>query len=506
MPYERNVINLMQPINIRNLTFAYPGQPPLFDNCQLDFNSNWRLGLLGRNGRGKTTLMNILRGRLDYRGTVTTNLAFNYFPLTINDPTTFADPALLASSADRNLEQWQIERELGLMGVDPALLWQPYQTLSGGEQTKVQLATLFAQTGAFLLLDEPTNHLDQASRQQVANYLVQKQRGFIITSHDQAFLDQVIDHTLVIERHQLVLLQGNYSAYRCQKDRRDEEARANNRQLQAEIKTLKKARQRQAQWAQQAENEKKHNALADKGFIGAKAAKMMKKTVTTTHHLNQAISDRVGLLKDVESVVPLTINYQPDYHQTLLTLNQVAIVIAGHQLFQPVSATLKQHEQVALVGPNGAGKSSLIRVILNHFPGNISGEISHPADLTISYVRQDCTDNHGTLDQFAADFALPYDQLLNILRKLGMARTTFNILIEDMSMGQQKKVELARSLLTPAQLYIWDEPLNYLDTYNQRQLVDLIKEYQPPLLFVEHDRHFITEVASRQVSIVPLDR
>ncbi len=164
------------------------------------------------------------------------------------------------------------------------------------------------------MLDEPTNHLDQASRQQVANYLVQKQRGFIITSHDQAFLDQVIDHTLVIERHQLVLLQGNYSAYRRQKDRRDEEARANNRQLQAEIKTLKKARQRQAQWAQQAENEKKHNAHADKGFIGAKAAKMMKKTVTTTHHLNQAISDRVGLLKDVESVVPLTINYQPDYH------------------------------------------------------------------------------------------------------------------------------------------------------------------------------------------------
>lgn len=74
---------------------------------------------MGRNGRGKTTLMNILRGRLDYRGTVTTNLAFNYFPLTINDPTTFAGPALLAGSADRNLEQWQIERELGLMGVDP---------------------------------------------------------------------------------------------------------------------------------------------------------------------------------------------------------------------------------------------------------------------------------------------------------------------------------------------------------------------------------------------------
>lgn len=144
----------MQTIAIRNLTFAYPGQPPLFTDCSLDFNSNWRLGLLGRNGRGKTTLMQILQGRRAYQGKVASRLKFAYFPLKITDPTLLSGDALLAACPNQTLEKWQIERKLGLMGADPALLWQPYQSLSGGERTKVQLAVLFAQDDA--LMSQPT--------------------------------------------------------------------------------------------------------------------------------------------------------------------------------------------------------------------------------------------------------------------------------------------------------------------------------------------------------------
>lgn len=129
------------------------------------------------------------------------------------------------------------------MGVDPALLWQPFATLSGGEQTKVLLAALFAQPGVFPLLDEPTNHLDTRGRQEVAAYLRAKQQGFIITSHDQAFLDRVIDHTLVIERHQLVLERGNYSTYFAQKKRSDQAAIATNDRLHADIQRLHAAKQ-----------------------------------------------------------------------------------------------------------------------------------------------------------------------------------------------------------------------------------------------------------------------
>ena len=493
----------MQTITIRNLNFAYPGQPALFTDCNLDFNSNWRLGLVGRNGRGKTTLLQILQGRWDYRGRVTSKLNFAYFPLTIADPALLSGDALLTACPNPALEQWQVERELGLMGVDPALLWQPYQTLSGGEHTKVQLAALFAQDDSFFL-DEPTNHLDLPGRRQVAAYLARKQSGFIITSHDQDFLDQVIDHTLVIERHQLVLSQGNYSTYFHQKEQRDQHAQATNRQLRAEIKDLKATRQQRLQWAQRAEGEKKGNSHTDKGFIGAKAARMMKKTVSTANRLDQAITERQGLLENVEEVVPLTLNYQPAHQQTLLSLDQVSLALAGQQFFRPLTCTVHRQEQLALVGPNGVGKSSLIKAIAGRFMGELSGKISRPTGITVSYVRQDYATNTGSLRQFADRYSLPYDLLLSLLRKLGMDRATFTVPIEQMSMGQQKKVELARSLLTPAQLYVWDEPLNYLDTYNQQQLIQLVKEYRPPLLFVEHDQHFINAVASQQVPVTPL--
>ncbi|MGN1279336.1 MAG: ATP-binding cassette domain-containing protein, partial [Limosilactobacillus sp.] len=114
-------------ITINNLTFAYPGQDSLFDHCQLNIDGSWKLGLLGRNGRGKTTLMKILLGQLKFQGQVQSNLPFTYFPQPISDPADLAWEAL--SNVNPRLEQWQVERELRLMEVDPALLWQPFATL-----------------------------------------------------------------------------------------------------------------------------------------------------------------------------------------------------------------------------------------------------------------------------------------------------------------------------------------------------------------------------------------
>lgn len=489
----------MQPITIRHLNFAYPGQKLLFNDCNLDWNSNWKLGLLGRNGRGKTTLMKILLHKLNYQGTVTSQLKFSYFPLKVAQPEQLAGQALLDALGNPQLEEWQVERELGIMKGDSGLLWQPYATLSGGEQTKLQLAVLFAQKNVFMLLDEPTNHLDQNGRQQLADYLASKKQGFIITSHDQAFLDQIIDHCLVIEQQQLVLTHGNYSAYFNQKARRDQEAIAKNNQLKKEIGVLKQRRQRQQQWAQQAEKEKQHNAHADTGFLGAKAARLMKRATTTGNRLSTAITQKKGLMEEVETIDRLPLNFTESHHQQLLNMESVSLGIDGHQLFQPLSFQVNQHDQVALLGNNGTGKSSLIRAINNTFPGQVNGQIHLAYGINVSYVRQNYSTNYGLLSDFAQHNHLDYERLLTILRKLGMERNVFSIPIEKMSMGQQKKVELAQSLATPAHLYIWDEPLNYLDTYNQEQLIQLIKDYQPPLLFVEHDRHFIDAVASKRV-------
>ena len=172
-------------------------------------------------------------------------------------------------------------------------------------------------------------------------------------------------------------------------------------------------------------------------------------------------------------------------------------------LFAPVRFSIEQNQCVALTGPNGIGKSSIIQYLLGDFTGRVVGEAKQPQQLTISYVRQNYEDNKGTLSEFAEKNQVDYQAFLNNLLKLGMEREVFHNKIEQMSMGQRKKVELAKSLSQDAELYIWDEPLNYLDVFNQEQLEQLILENKPPMLIVDHDQTFLKKIASQVVLLTP---
>lgn len=187
----------MSTITLEHLTFGFDGQDQLlFNDASFNLDTGWNLGLVGRNGRGKTTLLRLLQGQLPFTGHLTVPVPLHFFPQPIADETQLT---LYAMQAVSEAEQWQLERELNLLGVDPDVLWRPYETLSGGEQTKVRLALLFVDEAHFALIDEPTNHLDTAGREQVAAYLTQK-RGFIVVSYDRHFLDTVTDHTYLGDR------------------------------------------------------------------------------------------------------------------------------------------------------------------------------------------------------------------------------------------------------------------------------------------------------------------
>src|SRR5690606_29291154 len=146
------------PIEMKNISFSYDLlEEPLFNNINITIDNTWKLGLIGRNGRGKTTLLHLLQNKLPYSGTVSSDEEFHYFPLAIQDPkvsTYYAIDAVMPA------ELWKLERECQLLSLDPSLLWMPFEQLSGGEQTKVMLAAVFCEENRFLLLDEPTNHLD----------------------------------------------------------------------------------------------------------------------------------------------------------------------------------------------------------------------------------------------------------------------------------------------------------------------------------------------------------
>ncbi|WP_461218549.1 ribosomal protection-like ABC-F family protein [Lapidilactobacillus salsurivasis] len=499
----------MSKIEIKDLTFGYDQQGTLlFDHADLNLESTWKLGLIGRNGRGKTTLLKLLQHQLPFSGQINQPLNFVYFPQTIADPTHLTYQLIESLSPS---ELWEVQRELNLLQVDEGVLWRPFADLSGGEQTKVLLALLFTDTTNYPLIDEPTNHLDLQSRQQVARYLRQKQQGFIVVSHDRHFIDETTDHILAIDKAKLTLMQGNFSSYEQQKRQQDDYEQAQNSKLKKDIGRLRQTAAEKAAWSHSREKDKygqqhvkNSGAIGDTGFIGARAARTMKRSKNLQHRMETEISEKETLLKNIEYIDPLGINFQPTFRKNLLTVKNFQLSYEKDQpLFQPVSFQLERGQQLALVGPNGVGKSSLIRTLLGEFRGIRSGEFQMSNQLKISRVRQDYQDNRGSLADFAESQRLDYQLFLNNLHKLGLPRNAFSSRIEQLSMGQQKKVELAKSLAQPAELYLWDEPLNYLDVFNQEQLEQLIADFQPTLLLIEHDQDFIAHVTDQVIQLRP---
>ena len=495
----------MSTIEIKNLSFGFDSQGSLlFDHTNLILQSDWRLGLIGRNGRGKTTLLRLLMGEYDYEGKINQPFKFTYFPQTVANKQQLTYYVLQELT---DFEQWKIERELRLLGLDDEVLWREFASLSGGEQTKVLLALLFVDDINYPLIDEPTNHLDKESRQQVAHYLQQKKQGFILVSHDRQFINQVVDHVLSIEKSQLVLYQGDFTVYEEQKRLRDEYEQHQNHKLKKEIGRLKQTAAEKAEWSRGREkekygqpNKKGSGAIFDSGHIGAKAAKMMKRSKAIAGRMEQQIATKETLLKDIEIVDPLVMKFTPTHHKQLLKVEQLQLGY-DQPLFQPISFEVNKGDRVAIQGKNGSGKSSIIEYLKGAFTGEATGNIWKVQEMNISYVRQNYEDTRGTLQEFAKNYHLSYEELLKNLIKLGVEREVFQTRIEQMSMGQRKRVELAKSLATAAELFIWDEPLNYLDVFNLEQLEQVINMVQPTMLVVEHDQRFIEAITTKVINL-----
>ena len=198
-------------IDIRDLTFAYPGSyDNVFEHLSLQLDTHWRLGLVGRNGRGKTTLLRLLQRQYEYDGAISVPVPLDCFPSPVSAPE--RDTLTILEEQEPGLELWRIYKELDMLEVDAGVLFRPYSSLSGGEQVKVLLAALFLREGAFLLLDEPTNHLDLEGRRVVSRYLSRKS-GFLLVSHDRAFLDGCVDHIMIINKRDIEVRQGSFSAW-----------------------------------------------------------------------------------------------------------------------------------------------------------------------------------------------------------------------------------------------------------------------------------------------------
>lgn len=507
----------MSTIKISKLSFAYEGSSKeIFQQFDLNIDSSWKLGLVGRNGRGKTTFLNLLLGKLTGTGKIFSTLKFNYFPQNISDPKNLTIYELQELAT---VEQWELERELTLLHLDTALLWQPFSSLSGGEKTKMLLALAFADKDGFPLLDEPTNHLDEASREHVANYLQHHHSGYILVSHDRAFLNQTTDHTLAIENQEIHLYQGNFEQYEEVKRLRDEYNQAKNERLKGEISRLTQVRGNYKDWSHTIENQKKsgqktahvinRRTQLNKGAIGHKAEKMMRKAMNVERRIEKNIAEKQGLMTNIEESPMLTMNFVPDYHHTLLSCKNFKLQYDDDKtaLFENQTFLINNHEITAIIGSNGVGKTSLLKNIFSNSENlTRTGELNLVEDLKISYLPQEFSKYRGKLEEFAEQHQLSYEMLLNNLKKMGFPREDFALRIEEMSMGQQKRVAIAKSLTEEANLYLWDEPANYLDVFNQDQLIKLLKEIKPAMILIEHDKYFVDQVADQIIALKKIEK
>lgn len=562
----------MSLISVAGLTFSYEGSyDNIFENVSFQIDTDWKLGFTGRNGRGKTTFLNLLLGKYEYEGTIAASVEFDYFPFPVEDMS--RETWQVAMEVNPLCELWQLQRELNLLEVDEDVLYRPFATLSHGERTKVLLAVLFLRENAFLLIDEPTNHLDVEARRVLGQYLKRK-KGFLLVSHDRQLLDTCVDHILSINKTEIQIQKGNFSSWYENKERQDQYEMAENERLKKDIRRLTAAARQSKAWAEKVEAGKiGYDPVKDtdrtkdtRAYLGEQSRRMQQRRKNLEHRQNIAIEEKSALLKNIETADELKLFPQKHHKKELVVCEGLTLRYgtvdhqpAGHQPVddqhvghlpvnhQPVDdpegmpskvivsdwgLTVCQGERIALQGRNGCGKSSVLKALLTVASANrsgdyldgddldkdfsgedssnirkagihdvlqIQGKIELASKLKISYVSQDTSDLRGKLSEYAARYGVEEHIFKALLRKLDFSRIQLEKPMEDYSEGQKKKVLIARSLCEQAHLYIWDEPLNYIDVLSRMQIEQLILTYQPTLLFVEHDQAFTDKIVTRIV-------
>lgn len=516
----------MAQINVTNLTFYYEGSfDNIFENVSFSIDTDWKLGFIGRNGKGKTTFLNLLLGKYEYEGSISTSTRFDYFPYRIKQENLGQCAADFLEQWKPGCEQWRVLCELSQLETDAEVLYRPFGTLSHGERTKIMLAVLFSGENDFLLVDEPTNHLDREARENVKAYLKQK-KGFILVSHDRDLLDACVDHVLVLNRCSIEVQAGNFSCWWENKSRKDAFSRMENEKHKKEIQKLKKASERTRQWADKSESTKigfnpvkEHDrSISARAYIGAKTKKMQSRVKQMEERIDREIEEKEGLLQDIENPVDLRLTPLKHHKNTLISVRDYSLCYrdAPNPVFTNLNFEVQQGEQVFLSGKNGCGKSSLIKALLadieerngggapakgEGLPWTAEGTLVTASGLIVSYINQDTSFLKGSIREFCRSRNFEESLFCAILRELDMERVQFSKGMEEFSEGQKKKVLIAASLLTPAHLYLWDEPLNYIDVFSRMQIEKLLLSFHPTMLVVEHDVRFREKIATKVIEL-----
>ena len=507
-------------ISVSSLVKSFEIGKNILDGLSFSVNSGERVGILGRNGCGKTTLFRILVGEIGYdegevmiapskRLGLISQIPVYPADWTTEDVLRDAHKRLYALSAKIDALAAQMEhddspallgeydrlsedfRRLGGYSMDTdrnrvangldipaAMRAQLFSSLSGGEKTRVNLARLILEDTDILLLDEPTNHLDLHATEWLEDYLLHFKGTVLVISHDRWFLDKVVQRSIEINEGRAELYSGNYSFYVEERQRRFEEKLKKYERDQAKIEQLTRAAEQMHLWA----------------FMGAdklhKRAFSMEKRI---EKLSQ--SERPAEQKKLN----VKFKQREFEGDEVLVAEDVSKSFGERTLFSAIDLLVRGGERVALIGDNGTGKSTLVKLIMGEETPDTGYLYRGPAVRT-AYLPQIVSfsdESRSALDTMLYDCRCQPQEARDRLAAFGFRGESVFTPVGTLSGGEKSRLRLCMLMGADINFLILDEPTNHLDIASREWMEDALSDYEQTLLFVSHDRYFIKKFATR---------
>lgn len=520
-------------ITLDGVSFSYDAPyTPVFTDINLTVDATFRCALVGANGRGKSTLLKMLSGQLQpSSGSIVRRGSANLLPQIIDDvyrtmievQLDIAGPyreleksmeLYLSRGTDTDIERWvdihesyellhgygirQILRERSeKLGLTVDMADRPFCSLSGGEQQRALLAAVDAAPATWALLDEPTTHLDTESKDAVLTYLESSQRGFVLISHDESVLERLADRVISLEPDGIHVLHAPYVVWKHEREAQLLREQREQENIRRNVERLTKNATERRQWATKTEREK--NSAFDSGFVGATAARMIKRALHAEQRAQRELEAAQQLLVRQEFVPHIKVPVTSPGDDIVLQVENLSIRHGKRVVVSDVSFGVRRGTIVGLSGRNGSGKSSIFNAIVN---GDFEkGNVRIPRRFRTSYARQFPQWTHGSVMEHVQRAGLDEQQFRVMAASFGIPGDVLKRPLETYSYGQLKKIELIPSLLEPFDLLLWDEPWNGLDVVTAAVLRTALRESRVTMLLIDHDAQRQRDLADEIVEL-----